>query len=97
MNVQKLTQKSAETIRNAQRLAVEYGNPQVEQEHLLSALTGEKDSLCAQLLSKMGVSLPDFSKAVQDAVNRLPIRHHRSSRRQSMEASSPRVAVWSPR
>ena len=72
MNVQKLTQKSAETIRNAQRLAVEYGNPQVEQEHLLSALTGEKDSLCAQLLSKMGVSLPDFSKAVQDAVNRLP-------------------------
>ena len=38
MNAEKLTQKSAEAIRSAQEIALEYGNPQIEQVHLLWAL-----------------------------------------------------------
>ena len=72
MNVQKLTQKSAEALQAAQRLAVEYGNPQVEQEHLLAALTAEGDSLCSQLLTRMGVDTALFSQEVRAAVGRLP-------------------------
>ena len=72
MNVQKLTQKSAEAIQNAQRMAVEYGNSQVEQEHLIAALTSEPDSLCAQLLAKMGVDAQAFGREVRGAVERLP-------------------------
>ena len=72
MNVQKLTQKSTEALQNAQRLAIEYGNPQVEQEHLLAALTAEGDSLCSQLLTRMGVDAAAFAREAAAAVGRLP-------------------------
>ena len=72
MNVQKLTQKSTEAVQNAQRLSMEYGNPQVEQEHLLSALTAEPDSLCAQLLTKAGVDMQAFGKELDGLLSRLP-------------------------
>ena len=50
MNVQKFTQKSLETIQNAQNLAVEYQCSQIEEEHLLLALLNQKDSLIKELL-----------------------------------------------
>lgn len=59
MNAQKFTQKSLEAITAAQSLATEYSNMQIEQLHLLSALTREDEGLISQLLKKMGViSLP---------------------------------------
>ena len=45
MNAEKLTQKSAEAIRSAQEIALEYGNPQIEQVHLLWALLQDSEGL----------------------------------------------------
>ena len=56
MNAQKFTQKSLETIQNAQNLAVEYQCSQIEEEHLLLALLNQKDSLIKELLKKIGIS-----------------------------------------
>ena len=55
MNIDKLTQKSTDAIRNAQKAANENGNSQVEQVHLLSALVSDAGGLCRQLLEKMGI------------------------------------------
>ena len=72
MNAEKLTQKSAEAIRNAQALAMEYGNPQIEQVHLLAALLADETGLIPQLLSGMGVTLPSLNAAVKDLLERQP-------------------------
>ena len=72
MNPDKLTQKSAEAIRNAQALAMEYGNPQIEQVHLLAALLADEAGLIPQLLSGMGVTLPSLNAAVKDLLERQP-------------------------
>ena len=53
MNLQKFTQKSLEAIQNAQSNAVEYGNPQLDQQHLLLALLQQEDGLIPGLLQKM--------------------------------------------
>ena len=52
MNLQKFTQKSLEAIQNAQSNAVEYGNPQLDQQHLLLALLQQEDGLIPGLLQK---------------------------------------------
>ncbi len=72
MNTEKLTQKSAEAIRGAQALAMEYGNPQIEQVHLLAALLADEGGLIPQLLSGMGVTLPSLQAAVKDLLERQP-------------------------
>ena len=72
MNAEKLTQKSAEAIRLAQTLAQEYGNPQIEQIHLLAALLSDEGGLIPQLLTGMGVTLPSFRAAVKDRMERQP-------------------------
>ena len=56
MNAQKFTQKSLESIQNAQNLAVEYQCSQIEEEHLLLALLNQEDSLIKELLKKIGIS-----------------------------------------
>ena len=63
MNMQKLTQKSIEVIQNARNTAVEYGNPQIGQEHLLYALTSQNGGLIPELLKKLGAENPE--KAVK--------------------------------
>ena len=50
MNIQKFTQKSIEAINQAQSLAIEYQNMQIEQEHLLYALLDQPDSFITQLI-----------------------------------------------
>lgn len=55
MNAQNFTQKSIEAINNAQKLAIEYQNPQVEVEHILLALLEQDNSLVKELIKKMGV------------------------------------------
>ena len=72
MNAEKLTQKSAEAIRAAQTIAQEYGNPQIEQAHLLWALLQDAEGLIPQLLAGMGITVPSFQAAVQDLVERQP-------------------------
>ena len=72
MNLQKFTQKSLEAIQNAQSNAVEYGNPQLDQQHLLLALLQQEDGLIPQLLQKMNVNVNGLTQAVENAVKRLP-------------------------
>lgn len=56
MNVQKFTQKSLEAVQEAQNLAVENRNAQIEQEHLLLALIKQEDSLIKELLKKININ-----------------------------------------
>ena len=72
MDTKKLTQRSAQAIQAAQELVVEYGNPQMEQVHLLCALVFQEDGLVPQLLTHMGLTLPSFQAAVGAEVDKLP-------------------------
>ena len=72
MNAEKLTQKSAEAIRSAQEIALDYGNPQIEQVHLLWALLQDSEGLIPQLLAGMGVTVPSLQAAVKDLLARQP-------------------------
>ena len=53
MNIQKFTQKSMEAIQDCEKLAYEYGNQEIEQEHLLVALLQQEDGLILKLIEKM--------------------------------------------
>lgn len=72
MNLQKFTQKSIEAIQNAQSYAVEYGNPQIEQQHLLVAFLRQEEGLIPGLLQKMNVNVNGFLQAVENEVKKLP-------------------------
>ena len=71
MNIQKFTQKSVEAIQNAQSLAVENQNAQVEQQHILLALVNQEDSLIKELLKKIGVS-ENFEIELNKQVEAMP-------------------------
>lgn len=72
MNLQKFTQKSLEAIQNAQSNAVKYGNPQLDQQHLLLALLQQEDGLIPGLLQKMNINVNGLTQAVENEVKRLP-------------------------
>ncbi len=71
MNTNQFTQKSIEAIQRAQQLAVEYGHQQVDQEHVMLALTEDSAALIPQLLTKCGVSADALRAALTDAVSRI--------------------------
>ena len=71
MNAQKFTQKSLEAIQNAQSIALENQNAQIEQEHLMLALLEQEESLIKELLKKMGVS-ENFEKTIKNKVSNMP-------------------------
>ena len=60
MNISKFTQKSMQAIERCEKLAYEYGNQEIEQEHLLYALLTIDDSLIAKLIEKMDINLEHF-------------------------------------
>ena len=72
MNISKFTQKSLEAVQNTEKLAYEYGNQQIEQEHLLYSLLTVEDSLIFKLITKMGISGDQFRDEVQQAIGKLP-------------------------
>ncbi len=72
MNIQKFTQKSLEAINNCQSLANEYGNQQMEQEHLLYSLLTIDDSLIAKLIEKMGIDKETFIQRAENLMAGLP-------------------------
>ena len=55
MNIQKFTQKSVEAINDCEKLAYEYGNQEIEQEHLLVALLRQEDGLIPKLRSRKNI------------------------------------------
>ena len=61
MNIQKFTQKSIEAINNCEKLAYDYGNQEIEQEHLLVALLEQEDGLIPKLIEKMDIDLKHFT------------------------------------
>ena len=71
MNAQKFTQKSLEAIQQAQNLAVQNQNSQIEEEHLILALLEQEDSLIKELLNKMGVS-ENFENDIRNKVENDP-------------------------
>ena len=71
MNTNQFTQKSIAAIQRAQQIAVEYGHQQVEQEHVLLALTEDASSLIPQLLGKCGASVDSLRAALTEAVGRI--------------------------
>ena len=72
MNMNQLTQKTIEALQSAQRLAVEYSNQAVEQEHILVALAEQKDGLIPQLLTKLGADPNAFAQVAMQKVEALP-------------------------
>ena len=71
MNIQKFTQKSIEAIQNAQNIAIENQNAQVEQEHILLVLLEQENSLINELLKKMGIS-ENFEQQVKTKISNKP-------------------------
>ena len=69
MNIQKFTKKSIEAVQNAEKLTREYGNQEVEQEHLLYALMTQEQGLIPELIGGMGVDVASFTNAVESAIN----------------------------
>ena len=72
MNIEQMTQKTREALQAAQRIAVEYSNNAVEQEHLLAALAQQQDGLIPQLLQTLGIDANAFSQAALQKVEALP-------------------------
>ena len=72
MNMNQLTQKSLAAIQGAQSLAQQYGQQQIEQQHLLLALVADQEGFIPQLLTAMGMTMPSFLAAAQAEVNKLP-------------------------
>ena len=72
MNMNQFTQKSLEAIQSAQSIAVQYGNQQIEQPHLLLALVDQKGGFIPQLLTNMGLTVESFRAAVRHEVEKLP-------------------------
>lgn len=70
MQINKFTQKSMEAIKECEKIALEYGNQEIEQEHLLLALVRQTDGLIPQLIEKMNIGLADFDSRVEAAVNK---------------------------
>lgn len=66
MNINKFTQKSIESINNCEKLAYEYSNQEIDQEHLLYCLMTVEDSLISNLIEKMGIDKAGFLSAVED-------------------------------
>ena len=65
MNINKFTQKSIEAVNQCEKIAYEYGNQEIDQEHFLYSLMTIEDSLIANLIEKLGISKDTFIKNIE--------------------------------
>ncbi len=70
MNINKFTQKSMQAVKNCERAALEYGNQEIEQEHLFYALLTQEDSLILKLMEKMGISKDSVINRAEEALRK---------------------------
>ncbi len=70
MNFQKFTQKSVQAVNNLEKIALEYGNQEIEQEHLLYSLLNQEESLIARLIAKMDIDSALFKERTEEALNK---------------------------
>lgn len=69
MNVSRFTQKSLQAVQDLEKTALEYGNQEVEQEHLLHNLLRQEDSLILKMIEKMEISKEAFLNSIENALN----------------------------
>ena len=72
MNINKFTQKSIQAVQGCEKLAYEFGNQQIGQEHLLASLIQLEDSLILKLITKMEISGDRFKNEAEQLINKLP-------------------------
>ena len=72
MNIQKFTQKSVEAVNDAEKIAVDYGNQEIEEEHLLLALLQQEEGLIPKLIEKMDIDLEYFKNDAVAMVEKRP-------------------------
>ena len=70
MNIQKFTQNSVLAVQNTEKIAYEYGNQEIEEEHLLYSLLKLDDSLILKLIEKMDINTEHFIGRVEDALEK---------------------------
>ncbi len=70
MNFQKFTQKSVQAVNDLEKVALEYGNQEIEQEHLLYSLLNQEESLIARLIAKMDIDAVLFKERTEEALNK---------------------------
>ena len=68
MNIQKFTQKSIQAVNELEKIAYEFGNQEVEQEHLLMSLLRQEDSLILKLVEKMGIQKEHFLERLEQLI-----------------------------
>ena len=70
MNINKFTQKSLQAVNDLEKIAYQFGNQEVEQEHLLYALLNQEDSLIKKLIEKMEIQPQYFANSVESAIEK---------------------------
>ena len=69
MNISKFTQKSIQAVQDLEKVAYEFGNQEIEEEHLLYALIEQEDSLILKLIEKMEIDKAYFKNSLDQALN----------------------------
>ena len=69
MNISKFTQKSLQAVQNLEKTAYDFGNQEIEQEHLLYNLLHQEDSLILKMIEKMEINKEHFLNNVENALN----------------------------
>ena len=69
MNISKFTQKSIQAVNDLEKIAYEFGNQEIEQEHLLYALLHQEDSLIGKLIEKMEIQKEYFENRLEELLN----------------------------
>ncbi|QTE69692.1 ATP-dependent chaperone ClpB [Clostridiales bacterium] len=72
MNMNQFTQKTLTALQRSQALAVEYGHPEVQPEHMMLALTEDGNDLIPQLLGKCGASVEALRSSLEETLSRMP-------------------------
>jgi len=70
MNINKFTQKSIEAVQNCEKIAHDYGNQEIDQEHFFYALLTQEDALLARLVTKMEIDATYFKNTVEQILNK---------------------------
>ena len=70
MDINKFTQKSLDAVNQCEKIAYEYGNQEVDQEHLLYALISQENGLIVKMIEKMGIDVLSFEKSVQAVLDK---------------------------
>ena len=95
MNTNKLTQKSAEVLQNAQSVAVSYSNQTLQPEHLLLSLLTGQDSLNGQLFTKMGIDVNNFCDDLKRKIAALPkVSGQREADKIYISSETDRALNW---